>query len=106
MSDLAVQFLWPDLQALRPDALRWAMPREFGGDALEPLELHLRYEQLARESLAQALILTQRDSAVGIIASAPSPQRERLLEQVRGGAFVTVGIAQLTTSRQGGAPAL
>jgi alkylation response protein AidB-like acyl-CoA dehydrogenase len=53
------------------------------------------------------LILTQRDSAVGIIAgSANRVTRDRLLAEVRDGAFVTVGIAQLTTSRQIGAPAL
>jgi alkylation response protein AidB-like acyl-CoA dehydrogenase len=79
------------------------MPRAFGGEELDPLELHLRYEQLARRSLSLALILTQRDSAVGIIAASPNHQ---LLEEVRLGAFVTVGIAQLTTSRQGGQPAL
>ena len=79
------------------------MPRAFGGEELDPLELHLRYEQLARKSLALALILTQRDSAVGILAAGGS---QRLLAEVRDGAFVTVGIAQLTTSRQGGAPAL
>ena len=79
------------------------MPRAFGGDELDPLELHLRYEQLARESLALALILTQRDSAVGAMVTGGN---DRLLGEVRDGAFVTVGIAQLTTSRQGGAPAL
>jgi butyryl-CoA dehydrogenase len=95
---------WPE-ELLREHAaaFRWAMPRAFGGDELEPLELHLRYEQLARKSLALALILTQRDSAVGILAAGGS---QRLLAEVRDGAFVTVGIAQLTTSRQGGAPAL
>jgi len=95
---------WPE-ESLREhaEALRWAMPRAFGGDELEPLDLHLRYEQLARKSLALALILTQRDSAVGIIAAGGN---DRLLAEVRDGAFVTVGIAQLTTSRQGGAPAL
>lgn len=89
------------------EALRWALPREFGGEEVEPLELHLRYEQIARQSLERALILTQRDSAVGIIAaSANEATRRRLLEEVRGGAFVTVGIAQLTTSRQGGPPTM
>ena len=95
---------WPE-ESLREhaEALRWAMPRAFGGDELEPLDLHLRYEQLARKSLALALIFTQRDSAVGIIAAGGN---DRLLAEVRDGAFVTVGIAQLTTSHQGGAPAL
>jgi alkylation response protein AidB-like acyl-CoA dehydrogenase len=96
--------LWPDqLLAAHADAMKWAMPRAFGGDELESLELHLRYERLARESLSVALILTQRDSAVGIIAQA---NHQPLLQEIRGGAFVTVGIAQLTTSRQGGPPAL
>jgi alkylation response protein AidB-like acyl-CoA dehydrogenase len=95
---------WPE-QLLREhaDAMRWAMPREFGGEELDPLELHLRYEQLARKSLSLALILTQRDSALGILAAAGDSKR---LAEVRDGAFVTVGIAQLTTSRQGGTPAL
>ena len=99
---------WPEQQLREmPDALRWTMPRDFGGDDLDPLELHLRYEQLARRSLPLALILTQRDSAVGIIAgSANRATRDRLLAEIRDGTFVTVGIAQLTTSRQGGAPAL
>jgi alkylation response protein AidB-like acyl-CoA dehydrogenase len=95
---------WPEeLLRKHAAAFRWAMPRAFGGDELEPLELHLRYEQLARQSLALALILTQRDSAVGILTAGGC---QRLLAEVRDGAFITVGIAQLTTSRQGGAPAL
>ncbi|MEA2733830.1 MAG: hypothetical protein QOE14_281 [Humisphaera sp.] len=103
MDDLAT-FEWPEnLLRAHAEAFRWVIPRAFGGEALEPLELHLRYEQLARKSLALALILTQRDSAVGIIAAGGN---QRLLTEIRDGAFVTVGIAQLTTSRQGGAPAL
>jgi len=95
---------WPEeLLREHADAFRWAMPRAYGGEELDPLGLHLRYEQLARKSLALALILTQRDSAVGIIAAGGN---DRLLAEVRDGAFVTVGIAQLTTSRQGGAPAM
>lgn len=95
---------WPaELLREHTSALRWAMPRAFGGEELDPRELHLRYEQLARRSLAVALILTQRDSAVGIIAAA---EHRSLLEEVRAGALVTVGIAQLTTSRQSGPPAL
>jgi alkylation response protein AidB-like acyl-CoA dehydrogenase len=95
---------WPEQELQQhADAMRWAMPREFGGDELPPLELHLRYEQLARKSLGLALILTQRDSAVGILAAA---RHQEILTQVRYGAFVTVGIAQLTTSRQGQTPAM
>lgn len=102
---------WPatDLIALeRVNALRWAVPREFGGEALDPLEIHLRYEAVASASLATALILTQRDSAIGIIAGSANEQlkRELLPKIASGEMFTTVGIAQLTTSRQGATPAL
>src|SRR3954462_5935490 len=62
---------WPatDLIALEESgALRWAVPRSFGGEELAPLALHLRYESLAAASLPTALILTQRDSAIGMLA--------------------------------------
>ena len=95
---------WPDqLLARHADAMKWALPRDLDGDELDPLTLHLRYEQLARESLSLALILTQRDSAVGIMVAGG---HQRLLQEVAAGAFVTVGIAQLTTSRQAGPPSL
>jgi alkylation response protein AidB-like acyl-CoA dehydrogenase len=104
MEEIVTEFDWPQhLIDGHADAMKWALPREFGGDELDPIELHLRYEQLARKSLSLALILTQRDSAVGIIAAS---QNRRLLDEVRDGAFVTVGIAQLTTSRQAGPPSL
>jgi alkylation response protein AidB-like acyl-CoA dehydrogenase len=101
---------WP-AEALRTGAaaaaLRWVMPHEVGGEELAPLDLHRRYERLARESLPLALIVSQRDSAVGVIDASPNQKtRRRLLGEVRDGAFVTVGIAQLTTSHQTGAPAL
>ena len=54
-------FTWPrrDLDGLAAaGAMRWAVPREFGGDDLAALDLHLKYEQIARASLATALILT------------------------------------------------
>src|SRR5690348_3124922 len=98
---------WPelDLQTLaeQAGAMRWAVPGEFGGDDVDPLTLHLRYEALAAASLATALILTQRDSAVGLIASSENEQlkRELLPKLAVNEIFATVGIAQLTTSRQG-----
>lgn len=102
---------WPtiDLQALEATgAMRWSAPKDFGGEELPPLQLHLKYEQLATASLATALILTQRDAAVGLLtashnASKRSTMLRRLAENKH---FATVGIAQLTTSRQGSAPAL
>lgn len=102
---------WPehDLRELgRIGAMRWAVPAEFGGEDLDALELHHRYERIAAASVATALILTQRDSAVAMIADqADFPHRERLLRQLcRAESFATVGIAQLTTSRRYGEAAL
>jgi hypothetical protein len=74
---------------------------------LPPLDLHLRYEKLATASVATALILTQRDAAAGLIdAATDSPRRTKMLNRLaKNEIWATVGIAQLTTSRQGGAPA-
>jgi alkylation response protein AidB-like acyl-CoA dehydrogenase len=102
---------WPaeDLDRLAlAGAMRWAVPREFGGDDLPALDLHLRYEAVARSSLTLALILSQRDSAVAIVdAARQCPLRAELLPALaRHERFTTVGIAQLTTSHQRGGPAL
>jgi alkylation response protein AidB-like acyl-CoA dehydrogenase len=102
---------WPaeDLRALAEiGAMRWQLPREAGGDDVPAVELHLRYEAIASASLATALILSQRDSAAGLIDGAESDAlRQELLPALASNqAFSTVGIAQLTTSRQGGPPAL
>ncbi len=103
--------IWPqhDLRDLAHiGAERWAIPSEFGGDDLSAMDLHLRYEAIASASLATALVVSQRDAAAGFIEGAePSPLRQALLRRMVGGScFATIGIAQLTTSRQGGAPAL
>jgi alkylation response protein AidB-like acyl-CoA dehydrogenase len=102
---------WPfiDLSQLAAcGAFRWAVPREFGGDELPTLELHLLYERLATASVATALILNQRDAAVSLIdANVNAPKRANMLRRLgKGELWMTVGIAQLTTSRQGGKPAL
>jgi alkylation response protein AidB-like acyl-CoA dehydrogenase len=102
---------WPaeDLNELTDiGALRAVLPAEFGGGDETALQIHLRYEQLAAASLATALVLSQRDSACAIIdAAKTSPVRHELLAALsHNSIFATVGIAQLTTSRQGGPPAM
>jgi alkylation response protein AidB-like acyl-CoA dehydrogenase len=99
---------WPseDLRLLaEAGILRVAIPAPLGM-GLSALQQHLIYEGIARASLSAALIVSQRDAAIGLIESSESPARGELLEQLAAGAFTTVGVAQLTTSRQGGPPAL
>jgi alkylation response protein AidB-like acyl-CoA dehydrogenase len=101
---------WPqeELEILaRAGAMRWAVPREFAGLELSALDQHLAYESLARSSLAVALVLSQRDAAVGLIDAAQAEIRRELLPRLASNEiFSTVGIAQLTTSHQSGPPAL
>ena len=65
--------------------MRWSLAREFGGDELSPLDIHLRYEAIASASLATALILSQRDSAAGAIEGADSDSLRRELLPRPGG---------------------
>ena len=101
---------WPDkdLAGLAAAGItRWAVPAEFGGLDCSALDQHFGYEQLARASLALALIISQRDAAIGLIEGSQSDIRRELLPRLATGElFSTVGIAQLTTSRQAGPPAL
>ncbi len=92
----------------RCGALTWAIPRAFGGTGMDAVLLHRRYEDLARRCLTTALILTQRDSAVGFLLSASdAPISAQLLRSMaRGTVFATIGIAQLTTSSRHLPPAV
>lgn len=99
---------WPseDLRLLADaGVLRMAIPTPLGAGS-SALQQHLVYEAIARVSLSTALIVSQRDAAIGLIESSENPGRGELLEQLAAGGFTTVGVAQLTTSRQGGSPAL
>ncbi|CAN5669625.1 hypothetical protein BH09PLA1_BH09PLA1_29390 [soil metagenome] len=102
---------WPGeelRQLAEAGVMRSAIPSQFGGDDESALDIHLRYERIAAASLSVALILSQRDSACGLIdvAEAAPLRREFLPQLAKNEWFTTVGIAQLTTSRQRGAPAL
>lgn len=103
----------PDWPAASWDALRRAgvprraVPREYGGDGLGPAELLRGAEALAAACLTTAFILSQRDAAVRRLLVGPEHLRRRYLPRLAAGeAFLTVGLSQLTTSRQHGGPAL
>ncbi len=88
----------------RAGGWRWNIPAEFGGEPLGHGELLRAYAALAAGCMSTALISTQRDGAVELIATSPNESlKERLLPRLaRGEIHTTVGIAQLTTSKRGG----
>ncbi|HYV39876.1 MAG TPA: acyl-CoA dehydrogenase family protein [Gemmataceae bacterium] len=102
---------WPSSpwQRLREaGVLAWSIPRDHGGQALSATHLLAGYEPLAGACLTTAFILSQREAAVRrLIASANVALARRFLPGLaRGELFATVGLSQLTTSRQHQAPAL
>lgn len=86
----------------------FAVPRAWGGDGLTAGQQLEVYQAIARGDVSVALIITQRDGAIDLIASGDNEtlKRELLPRYARGQRFTTVGISQITTSRQGGKPAM
>jgi len=89
-------------------ALRWCVPREYGGDGWTGSRLLEGYEQLAGACLTSCFILSQRDGACRRIRDSGNvPLCQELLPPLaRGERFATVGLSHLTTSRQHVQPAL
>jgi alkylation response protein AidB-like acyl-CoA dehydrogenase len=102
---------WPaaSWDALRRcGALGWIIPREDGGSGLDPLELLEGYQRLAGACLTSCFLLSQRDSACRRLRDSGHEAlcRELLPPLASGQRFATVGLAQLTTSRQHVRPVL
>lgn len=103
--------VWPatSWEALgRAGALAWAVPVECGGLGLNTADLQEAYQCVAGSCLTSCFILSQRDAAIRRVRDLGSDalRRELLRPLACGGHFATVGLSQLTTSRQHGAPAL
>jgi alkylation response protein AidB-like acyl-CoA dehydrogenase len=89
-------------------ALRWSLARPYGGDGLTGVDLLTRYEDLASACLTSCFLLSQRDAACRRLQSSGQEIlcQELLPKLASGARFMTVGLAQLTTSRQHGKPAV
>jgi alkylation response protein AidB-like acyl-CoA dehydrogenase len=103
------QSSWPasSWEVLRDmGACRWAIPQAYGGDGLAGPDLLVRYENLASACLTTCFILSQRDAACRRLLGSGQEAlcRELLPPLAAGERFITVGLAQLTTSRQHGEP--
>ncbi|WP_010582988.1 acyl-CoA dehydrogenase family protein [Schlesneria paludicola] len=84
-----------------------SIPAEFGGTAVEPVAFQLGMEEISSSCLTTAFILSQREAAVRQLLKGPAHLQQRYLPSlVDGSAYVTVGLSQLTTSRQHLGPVL
>jgi butyryl-CoA dehydrogenase len=88
--------------------LGWSIPPAFGGRCLGAVDLLAGYERLAGACLTTTFILSQREAAVRRLrANANQAQQRRYLPALAAGdILMSVGLAQLTTSRQHQTPAL
>jgi alkylation response protein AidB-like acyl-CoA dehydrogenase len=103
--------VWPadSWEALRRGGvLGWSVPAEYGGRARTRVELFEGYEALAGACLTTCFILSQREAACRRIADGDNEalKAELLPSLARGEQFATVGLSQLTTSRQHLGPTL
>ncbi len=91
----------------RSGVLGWSVPTQYGGKGLSALEQLQGNESLASACLTTAFLLSQREAAVRLIIKGPESLRERYLASAaRGESYLTIGVSQLTTSRQHCAPAV
>jgi alkylation response protein AidB-like acyl-CoA dehydrogenase len=103
--------VWPaaSWEALRRSGvLGWSIPQVQGGQGLDGVALLEGYERVAGACMTTALILSQREAACRRLRdSANEELRRQLLPPLaRGETFATVGLSQLTTSRQHVQPSL
>lgn len=101
---------WPteSWQALkRTGALRWSIPQAFGGEGLTAVEILKRTEEIAASCLTTAFILSQREAGVRQLLKGPERLKARFLPALANGElFLTVGLSQLSTSRQHLSPSM
>jgi alkylation response protein AidB-like acyl-CoA dehydrogenase len=103
--------VWPEASwdvLRRSGALGWVIPSEQGGTELTTPDRLAGYAALAGACLTTCFILSQRDAACRRLRDSGHEAlcRELLPPLARGERFATVGLSQLTTSRQHTGPSL
>ena len=86
----------------------WGVARTYRGIERSSLDRLNGYVALARGDMSTALFITQHEGAVDLISTCENGtlRAEWLPKYASGEALTTIGYSQLTTSRQGGAPAM
>ena len=89
-------------------AWSWVIPEQYGGLHLDPVAQLEAYEAVAAGCMSTLLILTQHDGACEFIMDARDEglKADLLPRLARHEIMTSVGISQLTTSRQTGRPVL
>lgn len=105
------QAVWPERswQSLADAGLlRYGIPSPLGGEDRTASETSDRNEALSGACLTTAFILSQREAAVRrlLVSDRADLQRQYLPRAATGQIYLTVGLSQLTTSRQHRAPSL
>jgi butyryl-CoA dehydrogenase len=96
---------WESLS--RRGVLRRSIPARWSGLEWSPVAQLIGCETLAAHCLTTAFILSQREAAVRLLLKGPESLQERFLPRSAAGCdLLTVGLSQLTTSRQHGGPSL
>ena len=101
--------VWPteSLQAVQAaGGLAWSVPAALGGLEWGPAERLAGHERIATGCLTTAFILSQREACVRQLLKGPPSLQQRFLPDLLAGAYGTVGLSQLTTSRQHLGPSL
>jgi alkylation response protein AidB-like acyl-CoA dehydrogenase len=103
--------VWPQQswQVLRQaGVLGWTLPASAGGQDRTARELLEGYGEIAESCLTTAFLLSQREAGCRRLRDSDNAtvHRELLPALARGEIFATVGLSQLTTSRQHTQPAM
>lgn len=88
-------------------ALRWSISEIYGGLAKNAVDLLRGMEELGSCCLTSAFILSQREAAIRQISKGPEELKSKYLPRLAAGEiYATVGLSQLSTSRQHLGPSL
>lgn len=101
---------WPEQSwnsLLQSGAARWSIPNAYGGVGLSQQEQLQHLEAVSTACLTTAFIFCQREAAIRHVIRGPAHLKEKYLPELAAGkSFITIGLSQLTTSRQHTAPSL